>query len=466
MRLIALGRAALAAGLMPGLTLADARARVPELVVADHDAAADAVLLDWLAQGCDRYTPMVATDGEDALILDVTGCAHPYTGGERGLADDLDARLAHHGLTARMALAHTPDMAAALARHAGHDVAALPVTALRVAHEVHVALSRAGLKTVGAVARIPVAALAARFGADLPVLLARLTGNEDVRITPRRTLPEVEVEARFAEPIGTVEAALGVIATLCAQAATQLNERGGGGRRFTVALFRSDGHVARAGVETAAPVRDPATVIRLLRERVGALADPLDPGFGYDLIRLGVPIIDPLAPEQLALEGGRVAETEMTALIDRLSARLGRGRVRRVVPCDTHIPEQAALELPAVAPRPAGAWPKAFDTPDPDEPPTRPIHMFDPPQRIEVIAEVPDGPPRRFRWRRAFHDVVRQEGPERIAAEWWTRADGAGATRDYYRIEDARGRRYWLFRHGLYGVEKANPDWYLHGVFA
>jgi protein ImuB len=129
---------------------------------------------------------------------------------------------------------------------------------------------------------------------------------------------------------------------------------------------------------------------------------------------------------------------------------------------DTHIPEQAVLALPAVDAGALTAWPIA----EPGEPPTRPLHLFDPPQRVGVTAGVPDGPPRQFRWRRVLHEIVRFEGPERIAAEWWRRDDNGGLTRDYYRVEDARGRRFWLFRHGLYGTERADPGWYLHGLFA
>ena len=109
--------------------------------------------------------------------------------------------------------------------------------------------------------------------------------------------------------------------------------------------------------------------------------------------------------------------------------------------------------------------PTPWTATEPGEPPLRPFHLFDPPQPIEVIAEVPDGPPHQFRWRRATHAVRRYEGPERIAAEWWRRRDNGGLTRDYYRVEDVHGRRYWLFRHGLYD-EKPDPRWYIHGVFA
>jgi protein ImuB len=247
------------------------------------------------------------------------------------------------------------------------------------------------------------------------------------------------------------------------RAGLKLAERAEGGRRFDVALFRSDGHVARLSVDTAAPLREAKRLIMLLRERIGALADPLDPGFGYDLIRLRVPLVAPLAAQQLDLAGGDLGDAEVSALVDRLGARLGRGRVRRLVVADTHIPEQAAFDLPlGDLGGPRGAWPQ----PQPGEPPWRPLQLFDPPQMVEVIAEVPDGPPRRFRWRRRLHEVTAHEGPERIAAEWWGLGRGAGLTRDYFRVEDSEGRRFWMFRHGLYGAERRVPGWYLHGLFA
>jgi protein ImuB len=458
MRLAAVDAAALALGLTTGQALADARAQVPDLLVFDHDARADALLLDWLAEACDRYTPMVAVDPPRCLILDMTGCQLS----DKQTRNDLQTRLARLKLTARLALATTPDAALALARYGADDVRFLPVNALCVAPDIPVALGRAGLKTIGDVAALPRAPLAARFGETLPVLLGRLLGEEDVRITPRRVPAEIENEARFAEPIARTEDALGTITDLAEKIAITLSENGVGGRQFSAALFRSDGHVARLHIETGQPTRDAKLLDRLFRERIDALADPLDPGFGYDMIRLAVHVVEPLAPEQLQLDGGQVATQALAALIDRLGTRLGRNRIRRFAAIDTHIPEQAVLELPAVEAAPRGCW----LSPEPGEPPLRPIHLFDPPHRIEVVAEVPDGPPRRFKWRRKMHEVTRHEGPERIAAEWWTRRDNGGLTRDYYRVEDVRGRRYWLFRHGLYGTEKGHPDWYLHGLFA
>ena len=464
-RLSAIDAHALALGIVPGLTLADARARVPELMAIDDDPAADAALIGWLADACDRYSPSVATDPPQGLVLDITGCTHPY-GGEAGLGDDLARRLVRFGLTARLACATTPEAALALARHGsgpgGGAVTALPVSALRLAEEAHLALRRAGLKTIGDLAARPRAPLAARFGEVLPARLARLLGEVDIRLVPRRQPPAIQVEKRFAEPVARTDHILDTLENLVGKAADMLGAQGSGGRRFDVALFRTDGHVARLRVETGAPTRDPKVLARLFRERIDALADPLDPGFGFDLVRLAVPVVLPMAVQQLRLDGGAVADAELAALLDRLGTRLGRNRVRRLSAADSHIPEQAAFELVAGDPEPVSVW----LAPEPGEPPLRPLHLFDPPQRIEVMAEVPDGPPRRFRWRRIQHDVMRFEGPERISAEWWRRRDGKGPTRDYYRVEDARGRRYWLFRHGLYGAEMTNPDWYIHGLFA
>jgi protein ImuB len=457
--LMAVDRAAAEAGLAPGMTLADARARLPQLAVAPDDPAADLALLEWLADACDRYTPSVMAVPPRGILLDIAGCAHLH-GGEAGLAGDLRQRLARQGLSARTALAATPDAALALAQYQTDDVMALPVAALEASDSALLALRRAGLASIGDVARQPRPALAARFGAATVDRLARLLGLVDARITPRRAVAPVMVEQRFAAPLTRTEAALACIEQLATRAALELATREAGGRRFDVGLFRSDGAVARLSVETAAPLRDAKTLIRLLRERIDGLADPLDPGFGFDLVRLSVPVLAPLAALQLQLKGGSLADSEVAALIDRLSTRLGRSRVRRLVAADSHIPEQAAFDL-AFADAPPTPWP----SPVPGEPPARPIKLFDPPQPIEVVAEVPDGPPRRFRWRQQLHEVALAEGPERIAAEWWQRADGAGLTRDYYRVEDSRGQRFWLFRHGLYGTEKSAPGWYLHGLF-
>ena len=467
MRIASVDAAALAVGLRAGMPLADARAQMSELAVVPHDPVLDQDWLDRLAQGCARYTPLVALDTPDGLILDIAGAEHLY-GGEAELVADVEMRLARLGMTLRHALGPTADAARALARHQTRPapdeataVRRLPVAALELESEATTALVRAGLKTIGDLASRPMANIAARFGVGAATALRRLLGDAPSPLDPRIAPPPVVAERRFAEPLGSTAHATRILAELVGEAIEDLAERGKGGRHFRATFFRSDGLARTIAIETGHPTRDTGLVMRLFAERMDSLRDPLDPGFGFDMIRLAVPRLEALGATQLKLEGGAVRDAVVDELTDRLTTRLGRGRVRRLRPADTHIPEQAQLELPAIdAPAPL-----AWQEPVPGEPPTRPFHLFDPPQPIEVIAEVPDGPPHHFRWRRATHSIRRYEGPERIAAEWWRRRDNGGLTRDYYRVEDAQGRRFWLFRHGLYD-EKSDPRWYLHGVFA
>ncbi|MGE4321602.1 MAG: DNA polymerase Y family protein [Sphingobium sp.] len=477
MRLAALDPQAVAIGLAPGMTLADARAREPGLLVFDADPHADQDWLERLCDGCARYTPIAMPDAPFGLMLDITGCAHLWDG-EAALARAAADRLEHHGLHVRQALAGTAEAAHALARFPvsapDEDSAArrLPVEALRLDEDRTAALRRAGLRCIGDLAVRPAAVLAARFGEEAIAALHAVLGLGQRPLSPRRPRPVLRIERRFPEPMASTVHALTVLEEMAVEAGERLAERGQGGRRFEAMFFRTDGLAFPLRVETGLPVRDAPAVMRLMRERIDGLSDPLDPGFGFDMLRLTVPCVDPLAPTQLALEGGeargRDDAADIAALVDRLSIRAGRARIQRLMPRDSHMPEQAQLALPAVEHRAPAPWPERPT----DDPPLRPLHLFDPPQPIEAVAQVPDGPPHRFRWRRAVHDVVRYEGPERIAPEWWRAKDGAvagdsvGRTRDYYRVEDARGRRYWIFRHGLYGTETARPGWYIHGLFA
>ncbi|MDO6416467.1 DNA polymerase Y family protein [Sphingomonas sp. BIUV-7] len=479
-RLTALSREALAAGLTTGLTLADARARLPGLVAIERDHTAEARLLARAVEACRAYSPVVAPAPSDGIVLDIAGCTHAY-GSEDGLVADLARRLRRQGLTLRLGLGDTPEAARARARFGAGpeaDLLALPVEALEASPEITLALRRAGLKRIMDLACRPRRMLAARFG-DLALRLGRLLGEEDRRITPERLIDPVFGLRRFAEPIGRVEDGLACLADLLAEAGATLLERHEGGRRFVARFFRSDGAVPGLVVETGRPVRDPGIVMRLFRERLEALADPIDPGFGFDCIRLDVPVTEPLAPAQDGLGGEDRAAAPLAELVDRLVARLGADRIARVAPLDSHIPECAVAIVPAAT---EPHWPAPF----PDDPPLRPLRLLDPPQPIEVTYGLPEGPPRRFVWQRRAHEVARWEGPERIAAEWWRRRIGAetwlrrdaddhplplplcasGRTRDYYRVEDKAGHRFWLFRHGLAGGETEMPAWYVHGLFA
>nr|WP_221774066.1 DNA polymerase Y family protein [Novosphingobium flavum] len=476
LRLRAVNTQAQALGIAPGQTLADARALHPDLQVADMDEEADRHWLKRLAEHCIAWSPLTTTAPPDGITLDITGGEHLF-GGEAGLAAQAEDAFTAIGMTVRVAVAATAQGAQALARHAPLPIRderealrALPVLALGLEDEATLALRRAGLKTIGDVAARPAASIAARFGAEAMTALRRLLGEEQAPITPITQPEPLHFERRFAEPVALQASIAACFLSLLHEAARTMEERDLGGRRFVLTLFRSDGARRRLAIETGLPTRDTASVLRLFDERIAALADPLDPGFGYDRITLFLPVTELLVASQPALDGNAQDTAALADLIDRLSTRLGPASLCRLAPQDSHIPEQAQLALPAIHERMPVPWPQ----PSAGEPPIRPLFLFDPPQPVEVIAEVPDGPPHRFRWRRKLHEVRLYEGPERIASEWWRRKGGeapgkGGLTRDYYRIEDARGRRYWIFRHGLYEEKpdpRQGPRWYMHGLFA
>ncbi len=459
-------------GIVPDLALADARALEPELVAVPMDGIADKHWLNRLAHRCMRWSPTIVLMPPDAFSIDIAGAAHLF-GGEIGVMAEIEAAMAAEAMEVRIACAATPEGAWALARYALLPVTdeaaalrALPVSALGLDQQATLGLQRAGLVTLGAVATRPSSSIAARFGIEAVTALERILGTARSGIDALPHIAPLRFERRFAEPVAHKDSIAAALSALLDEAMAVLGERGLGGQCFRLKLCRSDGAKHYLDIETGRPTRDPALVIRLFDERAEALSDPFDPGFGYDSVILAVAATQSLGADQHSFEGEGRTELASAELIARLSMRLGPGCVRRLVPYDSHIPERAQLALPAQNSHCPDPWPKPLS----GEPPMRPLFLFDPPQPVEVIAAVPDGPPHRFRWRRELREVRLYEGPERIASEWWRRKGGevpgkGGLTRDYYRIEDVSGRRYWIFRHGLYD-EKRNPCWYLHGLFA
>ena len=493
-RIAALDDRARARGIRLNQTLSDARALVPDLDCHPADDEAGRALLLNIAGWCERYTPLVALDAapearrDHGLFMDITGCAH-LMGGEAALIADLEVRLRAQGFQVRLCLADTPGAAWAMARYGqahiiaegAHAGAILPLSlsGLRLEPAMVAALGRVGLKTIGCIAGLPRAPLAARFGARLMQRLDQALGRETEAISPIMPVAELSTERRFAEPIARQEDISHVIAALAAGIIEPLERRGLGLRQCRLKLFRVDGHVSGLSVQTARPLRDAKMIARLFEERIAGLHDDLDMGFGFDLIRLDVVHADPFEGAQAEMMAGvmgsQAAGQDHDALIDRLGARLGLDRVQRFVLADTHIPERSFGREPVAR---LGAHPGARrstisnaalalapDMAASGEVVTRPLILFDRPELMQTIAEVPDGPPLRFRWRNVSYEVARSEGPERIACEWWR--DGRGArTRDYFRVEDREGYRFWLFRHGLYGRETDDPSWYMHGLFA
>jgi protein ImuB len=472
LRIDAANRAGLAAGARPGMMLADARTLCPSLRAVPSDPAGDLAFLGHLAAWARRWGPWSALDLPDGLLVDVTAVAHLF-GGEARLLADAQEKFARRGLAARLAAAPTAGAAWALA-HYGPErailapdedietrLAGLPVAALRLEDDVLTVLRRLGLKRIGQLTGIGRDALQRRFRsrrllAANPLLrLDQLLGR-----LPEPLLPVVPVEMplvqrRLLEPIRHRDLLDQVVADLAADMERELEDQGQGARRLELGMWRVDNEVVARKLELAAATRDAAHIGRLFAAKL----DDVEAGFGIELVRLRASWTEPLALSQGDFEAAAVNQgTSLAACLDRLTVRLGEKAVRRPVPYASHIPERAQRWQPPLAPVPPSQGELAFHA--------RPLKMLDRPEQISVLYATPDGFPQRFSWRGEVHEIARVEGPERIAPEWW-RERGATRLRDYYRIEDGEGRRYWIYRLGLAGDGRGGlPGWFLLGLCA
>jgi protein ImuB len=453
-----------ALGLRAGMAVTQAQAMVPGLDSRDADAAADgAWLADLAAFAARRWTPSAGVSGTDGLWLDLSGVAHLF-GGEEKMCRRILRFCARLGFAARIAVAGTAGAAHALARY-GHSplilcpsgaeadaIAPLPLAALRVEQSLIGAARRLGIERIGELIAMPRAPLNRRFGKSLLTRLDQALGRSGEALDP--VVPEEAPAAimRFAEPIATAEAIDQAVRSLTAELIATLERRGLAIRVLTLLCLRVDGDVQRVEIGTARATRDAAHLLRLLT----AKTETIEPGFGIDCLRLVAGRCEPLRP--VPVEGdlaGRKPAPDLVPLIDRLAGRLGARRLFRIGSVESDVPERSVRHVGPLAS--AEGWP---DWP-------RPVHLLSPPERVEnVVALLPDHPPRRFTWRGKAYVVKRGDGPERIFGEWWKRRGEADAARDYFRIEDEEGARFWLFRRGD-GADPRTGDlsWYLHGVF-
>lgn len=468
--LSAVDRRAASLGLKPGQPLANARAMVPSLEVATADSHADAGLLVRIATWCDRFTPFVALDGAAGLLLDVTGVSHLF-GDEQAMLEEMCARLKAQGLAAQASVAGTAAAARALARYRpgtlvepgeeAEAVSPLPIEALPLDQKTIHAFRRAGLKTIGAAAGRKRAEVAARFGAATRALLDEAMGREQgAPLSPRNPVPDYWREKNFAEPILSQEAVEAALLELAEALAKLLERHGQGARRLEAVFFRTDGAVRRIIVEAGAPLQDTGVIIRLFRERLAALDDEMDAGFGFDLIRLAATRVEAGTPETMELQSGigSAHDSDIGFLVDRLAARFGRQRILAFEPRNTHVPEAAWVTVPAQdAPhmnqQAKMDWGRIAA---PGEAPRRPLRLFRQAEPVMLFTAPP-----RLAWRRVQRDMAQHEGPERIAMEWW-RHDQPQPARDYVRVEDGEGHRYWLYCN----ASGETPEWFLHGCFA
>lgn len=423
-----------------------------------------------------RFSPAVALDGDDGLFLDITGTDHLW-GGEAAMLVDLVARLARWGVPARAAIADTAGAAWALARFAtqgGDDLAIappgqqraaiedLPVAALRLEDAAEAQLPRLGLHRIGQLFALPRAQLAKRFGLSTTLRLDQALGAAAEALTFRRPATPWFDRLAFFEPISAPEDLARVAGDALALICARLEAEGRGAKRFEVVFHRLDGRAFPVRAGLARLGRDARRLTRLIVPKL----DKVDPGFGIEVVTVHAAAVEPLAAAQDrldtqgGLENGPGLDETLAPLIDRLVNRLGENRVWRADPYQSHVPERSVVRVAPLDPPAMAGW-------DPDRP--RPTRLFRKPEAITAVAKLPDDPPMQFYWRGRAHRVRRAEGPERIGQEWWRAGIGEGETgpgkvRDYYRVEDEAGGRFWIYRQGLYGGDET-PKWWIHGLF-
>ncbi len=469
-----------------GQRLTDARAICPELVVEPADTEADERRLRHLTLWAQRWCPWTATCGTDAMLLDVTGATH-LVGGEMTMLDDMARRLRALGHRTRVAVAPSVGAAWALSHFSrgprtvadpdtlAAALAPIGVAGLRLGPTTVLLLQRLGLKTIGALAAVPRLPLARRFAKEATeanplIRLDQAMGRLEEPIAPLLADPPPRIVRRLTEPVTHLPILTTLIAEMVDALCAALELRQLGVRALVIDHFLVDGGIETVRAETARATRDSAHLIRLIGERL----DGLDAGFGFDAVAVTAIRHEPLRGAQDHLLDDAPQGAALSHLVDRLSAKLGSGHVRRPVPVQSHIPERSLRWEPALgSPAKAGVQllqlREAGSRPSPGNKVLthhRPIRLLDRPEEISVLYATPEGSPRRFIWRRMSHVIARVEGPERIAPEWW-REKSTVRLRDYYRVEDEVGRRYWLYRDGVDGDGRGGlPLWYLHGLFA
>ncbi|RWJ00048.1 DNA polymerase Y family protein [Mesorhizobium sp.] len=464
-RIVTADPAAAALGVRVGMPAAKAQALAAGLEIRDADPAGDGEALErlalWILQ---RVAPIVAADHPDGIVIDTTGADHLH-GGEAAMLDGLVGRLAMSGVAARAAVADTWGAAHALARfaadptmiaspsHGPSVVSTLPIEALRLPSGMPAALRVLGFERIGELIAQPRAPLELRFGPELGRRLDQAVGRTAEPIEPIRPAELSEVRRAFAEPIAAAETIARYVGKLVEALCIDLEKKGQGTRRLDLICQRVDSRAQAIRVGMAKPVRDAKRLRRLLCDKI----ETIDPGFGIDTLTLCATIAEPLEVRQAATSLVEEAEPDIADLIDTLANRVGERALYRAAPVASDVPERSVRRVPALAPETGANWPDAWP---------RPARLLLPPESVETIALLPDHPPVSFTWRGVRRRVRRADGPERVFGEWWKRDAELAAIRDYFRVEDEAGERYWLYRAGD-GENEATGShrWFIHGVF-
>lgn len=442
-----------------GMTVAHAQTLVPDLLVEEAKPEEDEAALARLGHWCSRYSPLVTPAPPDTLFIDVAGSSHLFKG-EAALLVDLHARLSSANLKARVAIADTPGCAWAVAHFGTEEIVSqgrssdalggLPVAALRISGRDVISLREVGVERIAQLAALPRSSLRQRFSGDVLLRLDQALGASVEVLAPlvAREVPRMTI--RFVEPIGNPDDLERVLALLCEKLMLDLAARGVGARRLDMVFQRVDNVAQAIRIGTSRPNRDAKHLTKLLSERLVLV----EPGFGIEEATLTASWVEALTERQIVgshVGDGR-AEADISQLVDTLRVRLGNERVYRLSPVESDIPERSIRRIAPTEKTDGASWPR--DLP-------RPARLLAPPEQVQAVAEVPDSPPLFFVWRKTRHKIARADGPERILGEWWLSDQELGMQREYYRVENEAGERFWLFRDA---PAQAGGRWWLHGL--
>lgn len=448
------------------MAVAKAQALAPGLIVMDADPTADAAGLDKLALWTlQRISPVVMADPPDGLVIDTTGADHLH-GGEAAMLAMLVERFVASGVEARAVVADSWGAAHAAARFLTRQTLVvpmgesetllrrLPIAALRLDAGIATGLGTLGFERIGDLLEQPRAPLTLRFGPELWRRIDQALDKVAEPIEPLRPAEIVEVRRVFGEPIGAPETIARYTGALVVALCAELEKRGLGARRLDLLFHRVDNTRQAIRVGTAQPVREAKRLTRLLTDRI----ETIDPGFGIEVMELAAVLAEPLREKQFISSLVEEPEADISDLVDMLANRVGEHRLCRFTPVQSDVPERSVATIAPLAPETGASW-------DGDWP--RPPRLLSRPEPVETMALLPDNPPVWFTWRGVRRRVRRADGPERIRGEWWKRDAEMATVRDYFRVEDEAGERYWLFRSGDgEHAESGSQRWFLHGIFA
>ncbi|NIX77018.1 DUF6504 family protein [Microvirga terricola] len=449
-------------GLRAGQTIAHAQAMVPNLHIVDAVLAEDEASLTELARWCIGYSPIVAPNPPDGIWIDIAGSSHLF-GGEEKLIAHLARRLTGQGITAVACVADAPGAAWAMARYGDQSIipprctvdaiASLPIAALRLPHQTLDGMHRLGIERIGQLAAMPRAPMVRRFGKDVALRLDQAFGHAFEPLDPLLPKETPLQRVSFAEPVGRLEDLAAIVQRLAQLLCGDLVRASLGVRRLDLIFERVDRQNIALRVGTAKATRDAKHLAKLFDERL----QTVDPGFGIEAAILIASKVEPLSDKQIeaaSLRGDGASDVDLSRLVDRLGARLGAKHVYRIAPVESRVPERSTQRIPALAPLTGLTWPEGLP---------RPARLLDPPEPVTATALLPDHPPAFFIWRRVRHRVTKADGPERITGEWWLSEKERASLRDYYRVENEEGARFWLFRDA---PADEGGRWWLHGLFA